>query len=529
MIVPGPAHVDSSLLQTTMPLFRGLLVLPPELLLSIFQHIDPPDLFSLGQTCGRIRSLASNRHLWESALKTTCRLNQLFEPSYHPIAALSLAEVQSVALGPWSSSDSFASLSSPYLGHGSSSPQVGHPPPRRQRIWNMILLCEWEDNTEMQDICVVPGGRYVLGSTETLVCIWDLGQNTGSPLGASANKDGSMGRYDPVYSPVPAHLLHAPTGSMIWSMSEPTPVGSSSFRFVTGQNSSFCVYEVGPLPSDCYIRRIATLFLAPTLSLDDLWIQGDRLFIQYREGLLVWDFILSTYVAVPTRGDVSMITTRGDFFVAWEGLNTGVWSIPPLRPLPPDKDPMDLPELTSPVEFINGIDFNLILNEGLDHRPACRIRIPSPWYSFPSNAVEFIFLCEEDAEQRVSIERYIMNITSGEGIGSPSTLISSSHPIPVLLAPEYEGYRTLCGSLAATVTTGLPPHGEVRAIHSVGDGFRSRPKGAGIVDKVRYGSQGIGVVGAEIISYCPGSGRVACVPINADVAETQPRIICIGY
>ncbi|KAF5330248.1 hypothetical protein D9611_010653 [Ephemerocybe angulata] len=80
---------------------RGILNLPLELFLCIIQELYAPDVLSLGQTCNAIRSAVNQRRVWEAALRATCRLDQLFEPSYYPIEDLDILELQRAALEPW--------------------------------------------------------------------------------------------------------------------------------------------------------------------------------------------------------------------------------------------------------------------------------------------------------------------------------------------------------------------------------------------------------------------------------------------
>ncbi|KAF6764501.1 hypothetical protein DFP72DRAFT_1130391 [Ephemerocybe angulata] len=86
---------------------RRMLNLPLELFLCIMQELYAPDVLSLGQTCRAIRSAVNQRDVWEAILRATCRLNQLFEPSYHPIEDLDILKLQRAALEPWRRSASF--------------------------------------------------------------------------------------------------------------------------------------------------------------------------------------------------------------------------------------------------------------------------------------------------------------------------------------------------------------------------------------------------------------------------------------
>ncbi|KAF5331255.1 hypothetical protein D9611_013105 [Ephemerocybe angulata] len=334
----------------------GILTLPLELYICIFQSLYPPDLLSLGQTCKGIRSIVCQRHVWEFAIRVTCRVNQLFAPSYHPLQGLDLAELRRAALEPWSRCTRFAQRSREGLASNPSASRI-----------ESILSNGGTDGERFEEVCIVPGGRYVFGMTRTRVCLWDLGQ-TGKTLVRSTI---SCEPREPV------HVMHAELGMTLWSMSAPTHISISTFRFATAEDWSFHVYEVGPLPDNVEIRQIARLRdLAPALAVDEFWIQGDRVMCHLNEGTVIWDYVKSEYVAVPTRGTASMMNTIGNHIVAWENLSSGVWTVPPLHPLLPCSS-QELPELLSD-DFTNGIDMGTIEDtEDKSLWPTSRIRLPS--------------------------------------------------------------------------------------------------------------------------------------------------------
>ncbi|KAF6764505.1 hypothetical protein DFP72DRAFT_1130398 [Ephemerocybe angulata] len=346
----------------------GILTLPLELYICIFQSLYPPDLLSLGQTCKGIRSVVCQRHIWEFALRVTCRLNQLFAPSYHPLQGLDLADLRRAALEPWSRCTRFAQRSCEGLASN----------PSASRIESILLNGARNGGTDgerFEEVCIVPGGRYVFGMTRTRVCLWDLGQTGKTPTISCEPRE-------------PVNVMHAELGMTLWSMSAPTHISTSTFRFATVEDWSFHVYEVGPLPHNVEIRQIARLRdLAPTLAVDEFWIQGDRVMCHLTEGTVIWDYVKSEYVAIPTRGTASMMNTIGNHIMAWENLSSGVWTIPPLHPLLPCSS-QELPELLSD-DFTNGIDMGTIEDtEDKSLWPTSRIRLPSGWYVQPPNALD---------------------------------------------------------------------------------------------------------------------------------------------
>ncbi|KAF6764242.1 hypothetical protein DFP72DRAFT_1163253 [Ephemerocybe angulata] len=474
---------------------RGIFTLPLELYLCFFQELHPPDLLSLGQTCKLIRNTVNQRHVWEAALRASCRLNQVFEPSYEPIEELSLGKLQRVALEPWRRSASFAPQSSRKIwamwGKGSTASSDTSRTETK-------LEGEMYDGMSFEEVYVVPGGRYVLGMTEKYVCLWDMGQT-----GRASWDSGSP-------KLLHASIMWATTGSVTWSMSAPTPVNVSSFRFATCEDDlCFRVFEVGPMPDSCAIREIAKFQgVSPELAPDDFWVQEDRLICRFDEGLLVWDFVKSEYIAIPSRGKVSMITTNGNLVVAWEGSNTGVWTIPRLKPL---EDPSSTLHELLPSNFTNGIDLDTIRDDD-HHAPRRQIHLPSAWYCYPPHALEYATLHQVGIQKKTIVERYLLNIAGGARACSVKTLVSSSQPMDYIHAPQYQKpYRMICGGLATMVDRILSPTRGYKTgfIQSVGDGALQRD-----ADKIEYVFKEIRAVVFQDFSYCPVTGRAAYIPLD---------------
>ncbi|KAF6742424.1 hypothetical protein DFP72DRAFT_182974 [Ephemerocybe angulata] len=365
-----------------------------------------------------------------------------------------------------------------------------------------------------EKVYVVPGGRYVLGRTEKYICLWDMGQ-TGR---ASRNSKLTKLRY--------ASIMWNDTGSVIWLMSTPRPVNGSSFRFATCVDDlCFRVFEVGPMPDSCEICEIAKIEGEnPGLSPVGLWVQEDMMMCRFNEGLLVWDFVKSEYSAIPIRGEASKMTTNGNMVVAWEGSNTGVWAIPQLKPL---EDASSALNELLPTEFTNGINLDTIKDD--DNRaPRRQIHLPSAWYCYPPHALEYATV--HQVWGREIVERYLLNVTGGEGARSVKTLVSSSRPMRPFHSPQRkQPYGTVCGGLA-TMVHRIVPESPKRGcitgfIQSVGDGALQRN-----ADKIEYVFKEIGAVWLQDFSYCPVTGRVAYIPLNAPSKDIHKvSIVTLDY
>ncbi|KAF6764498.1 hypothetical protein DFP72DRAFT_1163446 [Ephemerocybe angulata] len=484
---------------------RGFLYLPLELHLCIIEELDAPDLLNLGQTCNAIRSTINQRRVWEAALRATCRLNQLFEPSYHPIEDLDILELQRAALEPWRRSASFA------LGSRSDSPFRDEESAASRNVLRKKIKLESDSVEEFAQVYIVPGGRYVLAITGSCIYLWDLGQISKVPWDSM---DESL---------KPTSITRATHGGLMWSMSAPKPVGITTFRFATSENATdLRVYEVGPLPDVCSIREIAKLQgISPELSLHNVWIQGNSLVCDFDEGgILVWDFVQSRYAAIPSRGEVAKITTNGNLIIAWQGPNVGVWTIPPLKPL--ETSSAELRDLFSE-DFTGGIDFNTIPQDERSLSPA-ETSLPCAWYSFPPDAVEYAILHPDYDKKTIKVERVLLDVTAGGGSYSRCSQILFT--MDLKHGPQDdEPYRTLCGSFATMVDQGLYPPARVGILHSVGDDARS--KGA---NRVQHAFKDLGALDMDDFSYCPPTGRVAFIPFqNPPTSNSEIIIMSLAY
>ncbi|KAF6742422.1 hypothetical protein DFP72DRAFT_1105943 [Ephemerocybe angulata] len=472
---------------------RGILTLPLELHLCIIQELHAPDVLNLGQTCNAIRSSVNQRRVWEAALRATCRLNQLFEPSYYPLEDLDLPELQRAALEPWRRSASFAPgsiIEAAYRSEGSGT---------SRNVLQKDIKLGGGDQLDFEGVYIVPGGRYVLGRTEKYICLWDMGQTSKVPWNTMADRLMS------------SSIMWVTHGRSIWSMSAPKAVDITSFRFATSENETdLRVYEVGPLPDVCSIREIAKLQgISSVLTLDDFWLEGNTLVCRFDEGMVVWDFIQSRYTALQSRGgEMSKITTNGNLIIAWAGPNIGVWTIPPLKPL--ETSSSELRKLFSE-EFTDGIDFDTIQQD--EHSPwPSETYLPSAWYSFPPDALEYAVLHPDYDRKTIKVERVLLDVTAGGGIYSRRS--QTSFTMDLKHGPQDdEPYRTLCGSFATMVDQDLYPNpARVGILHSVGDDARS--KGA---NRVQHAFKDLGSLDMDDFSYCPPTGRVAFIPYQNDI------------
>jgi hypothetical protein len=111
------------------------------------------------KTCKALNGVVSQREVWRSALKKTCEKHSFFEPSF-PMDSMTLDELRRSAMGPRRWYQKIA-----------KSIRMQEP---LQPSSNRLILVH-EDETTHARIHIIPGGRYLLASTDYSITLWDLG------------------------------------------------------------------------------------------------------------------------------------------------------------------------------------------------------------------------------------------------------------------------------------------------------------------------------------------------------------------
>jgi hypothetical protein len=136
------------------------------------------------KTCKALQPSTQQRVVWVAALHRVCFDNVLFLPSF-PISDMSDLEIEKAAMGP----RRWIELCSAYEKQHLNDPTTTLCP-RSTRIIDHLFATEVD--YESFDFFIVPGGRYLVGSSPDNISVVDLGYTSSSDckLIASVVPDG---------------------------------------------------------------------------------------------------------------------------------------------------------------------------------------------------------------------------------------------------------------------------------------------------------------------------------------------------
>ncbi|KAJ7906331.1 hypothetical protein B0H13DRAFT_2662858 [Mycena leptocephala] len=151
-----------------------LMELPIDNIFQILKFADPADIFVFGQTCKKFLEITLTRTVWLSALRRVCEINSLFKPSF-PYDDMSFSELQRAAT--FGAAQRFTRRLYKSEGDAVAAPLGAFARrvfiPRVTKSSNVAS----EDAGALKTLDLVPGGRFLIITTDTLVHLWDLGHN----------------------------------------------------------------------------------------------------------------------------------------------------------------------------------------------------------------------------------------------------------------------------------------------------------------------------------------------------------------
>ncbi|KAF6754919.1 hypothetical protein DFP72DRAFT_354785 [Ephemerocybe angulata] len=240
--------------------------LPLEIHALVFLDLELVDLVYLGWTCRAFREIVSQRVVWENALRMVCARDGLFTPSY-PFDEMDLCDLKRAALHPFQWNQRMLSIDPGE--QGCLTPHREIPLPRDPRV---------NPQVEFLDAYILPGGRYVVGSSPNFITLWDLG-----PIHHSLEYPPRI--LDTIYDAADRYRISFPT--------RPSPHGTNCFRicafFYSIEMNLRClrVYEVGPLPRSTSFRLLGQL---DTFGMAMSWLVGDCVVLE-TVGAVKWHLV----------------------------------------------------------------------------------------------------------------------------------------------------------------------------------------------------------------------------------------------
>ncbi|KAF7360250.1 hypothetical protein MVEN_00753900 [Mycena venus] len=155
--------------------FRStLLELPIDNIFQILQFADPADIFVFGQTCKKFFEVTATRSVWMNALRRVCEINGLFVPSF-PYDDMSFSELQRAAT--FGAAPRFTRRLYKQAANNAVSTVPLAPLSRRifrPRVTKFSSAATEEPGL-LKTVNLVPGGRFLIITTSTLMHLWDLG------------------------------------------------------------------------------------------------------------------------------------------------------------------------------------------------------------------------------------------------------------------------------------------------------------------------------------------------------------------
>ncbi|KAF6764489.1 hypothetical protein DFP72DRAFT_423698 [Ephemerocybe angulata] len=289
--------------------------LPVELFVKIMANLSAEQIFRMSQTCKTAHERVSQREVWKTALKEACDSNHLFKPTY-PMESMDVPHLRRAALAIGRT----ARRSS-----GSQEIRAVHREDQATRTARGL-----RELGELKDVCIIPGGRYLVEVNSDCLRLWDLG----TPWS-------SNDRIDTVKL-ISTRAGPKAFGCKFQSMGRSTPLrcGNNKFRFLAlAQDATLGhlvleVYEIGPLPEDNEIRLLASKEVGVWPGTHwRFWLDGDRVnaVLWVHSRVIVWDYVRNLHAFWCFHDqDLLEVTSIDDAVIAWTYIGVIVWNAPEL-------------------------------------------------------------------------------------------------------------------------------------------------------------------------------------------------------
>ncbi|KAJ7739974.1 hypothetical protein DFH07DRAFT_70581 [Mycena maculata] len=288
----------------------NLMELPLDNVIQIFKFVDPADIFTLQRTCKKFLDLTLTRTVWLNALRRICEMNSLFEPSF-PFDDMSLLELQRAA-----TSVSRRFTKKLYKPEGDAlSPFVSRIlTPRVVKTSNVAA----RDPGVLKTLDLVPGGRFLFITTDTVVHLWDLGQG--------ANK---------LIKPHALASIELPDQSSEASISFlPTPDGTGLEVMATSleqdgsRKFTIAVYRIYPLATNPEFVPVTEAIPFPNVYImRSFLVKPGRCVLHCVRHVYVWDTTRNLWAGWKT-GESNKVFVHQDMLVTVGPRTISIWEMP---------------------------------------------------------------------------------------------------------------------------------------------------------------------------------------------------------
>ncbi|KAF8185967.1 hypothetical protein BJ912DRAFT_474480 [Pholiota molesta] len=255
--------------------------IPFDILPSIFDFLDPLDVIVFGKTCKHIHEATSTRSVWLNIAKKVCFRNGIFAPSFN-IERMSVLELKHMATSP-----------SRMLAILSAKPTRPYRLPRIPFSGYLVPL-----SRELRSVFLVPGGRFLVGFSQSYVNVVDLQRNDNLQPRQLNEPDFAISK--PFYNGRPMAIAPTRTGKCLYI------VGT---RRSSSEIETISVWQYDP--EDPSLNDVASTILrslSPVYTMigclaGDLFIfVGDS---ETRKTIYIWDFKKNLWASFDTSEHVN--------------------------------------------------------------------------------------------------------------------------------------------------------------------------------------------------------------------------------
>ncbi|KAF8189349.1 hypothetical protein BJ912DRAFT_379127 [Pholiota molesta] len=237
----------------------------------VLQHLDPPDIVSFRKTCKILLDATHQRIVWINALKKMCLENTVYLHSY-PVADMSIPELEYAASTPerWNR----------YIRKHKGEKDFTPSPLMRTLLnpddyWHPSNLAHSLTFAILEQLYLVPGGRFLVTLSQSRIYVWDLGiAGITEPKSEPISEIPSQGQWFSTHPSLDGEGLRIITSDQYY--------GDASHCFE--------VFEIFPWKPDAELKRIATLNVETQQGLDLTSVVGDLLILVCGSILKLWNF-----------------------------------------------------------------------------------------------------------------------------------------------------------------------------------------------------------------------------------------------
>ncbi|KAJ7778196.1 hypothetical protein B0H16DRAFT_880412 [Mycena metata] len=304
-------------METIYPFSRGVSILkelPVDNIFQILSFSDPKDIVAFSETCQAFLQITSTRTVWLNALRRVCEINSLFKPSF-PFDDMSLLDLQRAAI--FGAAPRFTRrLYKQEADNGAMFPfhrRVFNP-----RVTKSSKVAS-EDSGTLKTLHLIPGGRFLIASTSTLVHLFDLGYDATKLIRPHALASVALpGPGDPSISVLPTD-----DGTGLEVM-----VKARSYE-VASRTCAIAHYQIFPLAT-CpeFVARSETPTVIEDRVEEGFLIKPGLSLLQRARKIFIWDTVRNLWASWKADEFPEEVFAYQDHIITISRKTITIWEIP---------------------------------------------------------------------------------------------------------------------------------------------------------------------------------------------------------